>query len=126
MAVPAEIMQMQGQGAGDQPPAGAPGQDEAAAAPAPSPSPAATPSPQEGNKVMAETNVQTAVTMLMNALPHYAVGSDEYNDLLDCLKKLSRRFGAQPASTLVPAQVQEMARQVQAGNPAATPPGATA
>lgn len=126
MAVPAEIMQMQGQGAGDQPPAGAPGQEEAAAAPAPSPSPAATPSPQDGNKVMAETNVQTAVTMLMNALPHYNIGTDEYNDLLDCLKKLSRRFGAQPAASLVPSQVMDMARQVQAGQPAATPPGATA
>lgn len=126
MAVPAEIMQMQGQGAAEPQPAGAPGQEDAAAAPAPSPSPAATPSPQEGNKVLAETNVQTAVTMLMGALPHYTIGSDEYNDLLDCLKKLSRRFGAQPASSLVPSQVMEMARQVQAGQPAATPPGAAA
>lgn len=124
MSVPAEIMQMQGQGPqpGSPAPSAAPGPDAGASAPAASP--AASPTPQEGNKVLAETNIQTAVTLLMSALPHYQMGTEEYNDLLDSLKKLSRRFGAQPAQSLVPSQVAEMARAVQSGQ-AATPPGAT-
>ena len=120
MSVPAEIMQMQGQG---EMPGAQPSPDAGQDAAAPAPSPAASPTPQEGNKVLAETNVQTAVTLLMSALPHYAMGTEEYNDLLDAMKKLSRRFGAQPGQSLVPSQVMEMARAVQSGQ-AATPPGA--
>lgn len=123
MSVPAEIMQMQNQpGPQAQPPDAGADTETSGAAP-PAPSPASQPTAQEGSKVLAETNVQTAVTLLMAALPHYQVGSDEYLDLLDAMKKLSRRFGAHPGQALVPSQVMEMARAVQAGQPPA-PPGA--
>lgn len=125
MSVPADIMQLQTQGGTSSPqgPAAQPGAAKPSV-PTPAAAPASSPTPQEGNKVLAETSVQTAVTMLMSALGAYQMGSEEYNDLLDCLKKLSRRFGSSPGQGLVPSQVMEMVRQIQSGSPQASPPGA--
>lgn len=92
---------------------------------APNPTGMSEQTPKEGAELIARTNVQTAHVLLQSALAHFPPGSRENKAILEVLKKLSNDFGVSgTAQRLVPAQVMEMVRAVQAQG-AAQPPGQT-
>lgn len=120
MSVPAEVMQQ----------AQAPVPVQQPAAPAadggsPAPSPVSQPSQNAGAEAAGRVSVQTALLLLHNAIPAFAPGSKEGMALLDVAKKLAIQFGSDAsAQQLAPAQIMQLVRSMQSGNPvqAPTPP----
>ena len=117
------------------PPPGAPMPPEGAAPP---PGPAAAPMAQEtenaGAMQAGAAEVESAQSMLAQALTKMKPGSPEYKALAECTAKLAKVFGNAQAAPLVPAQIMQLAQAQQSsplmqvlargqGNQA--PPGAT-
>lgn len=90
----------------------------------PTPTPMATPQANEGLKKAAQVQVQMAVKLLQQQLPHFAMDSEENKAVLDALKALSRGFGKteEKDRELFPAEIM----QLLSGVNAPPPPGAMA
>ncbi len=97
--------------AGGKPPMPAP-----AAGPKPGGAPMAKPQQKEGIKEAARVNIHIAMNMLEQALPAFGSESKEGKSVLKILSMLSKEFGKQDASDLVPAEVLQMNKSLpQAG-----------
>lgn len=93
--------------------------------PAPAASPMSQPGSDAGTKQAAGVSVQSAILLLQRAFQGFGVNSKEGRTLLDVLKKLAVDFGNDTTSQqLAPAQIIELMRSAQTGNPvtAPTPP----
>ncbi len=102
----------------------------------------AKPQEKAGIKEAARVNIHIAMNMLEQALPAFGSESKEGKSVLKILSMLSKEFGKNDASDLVPAEVLQMNKslpqagggtevqqmlakmQQQGGAPAAKPPGA--
>lgn len=126
------------------------GQPQSAPAAQPSPAagakpggtPMAKPQEKEGLKEAARVNIHISMNMLEQALPVFGSESKEGKSILKILNMLSKEFGQNDASDLVPAEVLQMNKalpqagggtevqrmlqrmQQQGGAPAAKPQGA--
>lgn len=118
MSVPAE--QMQQMSSAPSPDASMPPQG------GPAPSPISAPAPKAGSEAVAHVAVNMAMRLLQNALPGFTIGGRQHKSVLDVMKKLAVDFGdSMPGSQqLVPAEIQQLMRTSQTGNPAepAAPP----
>ena len=113
VSVPPEVMAKLA-GGGAPKPGGAPG--GMPQSPRPGGTPMAKPQEKEGLKEIARTNIHIAMNMLEQALPVFGTESKEGGKLIDILKSLSKSFGHQEASDLVPAQIGQMNKSLtQAG-----------
>jgi len=117
VSVPPEVMaKLAGGGAGGAKPGGAPGMPQPGAGPKPGGAPMAKPQEKEGLKEAARVNIHIAMNMLEQALPVFGSESKEGKSVLKILNMLSKEFGHQDASDLVPAEVLQMNKSLpQAG-----------
>ena len=100
---------------GGMPKPGAPMQPQAGG-PKPGGAPMAKPQQKEGIKEAARVNIHIAMNMLEQALPAFGSESKEGKSVLKILSMLSKEFGKQDASDLVPAEVLQMNKSLpQAG-----------
>lgn len=84
--------------------------------PKPGGAPMAKPSQKEGVKEAARVNIHIAMNMLEQALPAFGSESEEGMKVLKILSMLSKSFGKQDASDLVPAEIAQMNKSLpQAG-----------
>lgn len=74
----------------------------------PGAAPMASPQPKEGQKEAARVNVHIAMNMLEQALPVFGSESKEGKAILKHLSGLSKDFGKDDASDLVPAEVMQL------------------
>lgn len=74
----------------------------------------AQPTPNDGARQMAMVQVETAMQMLMKALPNLGANTAEGKAAISALNTLSSKFQRQQSSDLVPAQIAEMARSQRA------------
>ena len=87
-----------------------------AGGPKPGGAPMAKPQQKEGIKEAARVNIHIAMNMLEQALPAFGSESKEGKSVLKILSMLSKEFGKQDASDLVPAEVLQMNKSLpQAG-----------
>jgi hypothetical protein len=105
MSVPPEVMAKLA-GGGQPKPAAAPG--AVPAGPKPAGSPMAKPQEKEGLKEAARVNIHIAMNMLEQSLPVFGTESKEGKSILKILTSLSKEFGHQDASDLVPAEILQM------------------
>ena len=76
----------------------------------------AKPQEKEGRKEAARVNVHISMNMLEQALPVFGSESKEGKSILKILNMLSKEFGDQDASDLVPAEILQMNKSLpQAG-----------
>jgi hypothetical protein len=76
----------------------------------------AKPQEKEGLKESARVNIHIAMNMLEQALPVFGAESKEGRGILKILSMLSKEFGKQDASDLVPAEILQMNKSLpQAG-----------
>lgn len=112
MSVPPEVMAKLAGGGGGAPAAGGMPKPGApmppAAGPKPGGAPMAKPQQKEGIKEAARVNIHIAMNMLEQALPAFGSESKEGKSVLKILSMLSKEFGKQDASDLVPAEVLQM------------------
>lgn len=112
MSVPPEVMaRLAGARGGAAPAAGAAQgmqQGMPQAGPKPGGTPMAKPQEKEGLKEAARVNIHIAMNMLEQALPVFGSESKEGKSVLKILGMLSKEFGHQDASDLVPAEVLQM------------------
>lgn len=99
------MAKLAGGGAGGKP-GGAPG--GMPQSPRPGGTPMAKPQEKEGMKEAARVNIHIAMNMLEQALPPFGSESKEGKAVLKILGMLSKEFGKQDASDLVPAEVLQM------------------
>ena len=84
--------------------------------PKPAGTPMAKPQEKEGLKEAARVNVHISMNMLEQALPVFGSESKEGKSILKILNMLSKEFGDQDASDLVPAEILQMNKSLpQAG-----------
>lgn len=76
----------------------------------PAAAPMAQPTPNDGAKQMGSVNVESAMQMLEQALPHVGSNTPEGSAILAALSTLSKHFNRQKSKDLVPAQLMELAR----------------
>lgn len=81
--------------------------------PGPQAAPMAQPSPNEGDAQIGRVNVESAMTMLEQAVPVLGSNTPEGAAVLKALTLLSKIFARQEAQQLVPAQVMELMRAQQ-------------
>jgi hypothetical protein len=76
----------------------------------------AKPQEKEGLKEAARVNIHIAMNMLEQALPVFGTETKEGKSILKILSSLSKEFGHQDASDLVPAEILQMNKSLpQAG-----------
>ena len=120
MSVPPEVMaKLSGGGAGGPSASGGmPGapQGQPPQGPKPAGTPMAKPQEKEGLKEAARVNVHISMNMLEQALPVFGSESKEGKSILKILNMLSKEFGDQDASDLVPDEILQMNKSLpQAG-----------
>lgn len=95
-------------GAGGQPQENAP----SAQGQSPHAAPISMPQEKAGLKEAANTNIHIAVNMLEEALPAFGSESPEGQKIMKALNMLSGMIAKRDSSDLVPAEVQQMVRQL--------------
>ena len=117
--LPPEVMAKLGQGgapAGGGMPAGGMQKPPMPGVQKPGGAPMAKPQEKEGVKEAARVNIHIAMNMLEQALPAFGSESKEGKSVLKILGMLSKEFGQQDASDLVPAEIAQMNKSLpQAG-----------
>lgn len=82
--------------------------------PGPAAGPMAQPQQPEGDQAQGAAIVETAITLLLSALPALGPMSDKSGVVYDCVRKLQKSFGEGSGKELAPAQLQ-MLMQGQGG-----------
>lgn len=76
----------------------------------PTPTPMTTPQPNEGLKKAARVQIQMAIKLLQQQLPHFEFDSEEGKAVMDALKNLTRGFGKSEEKDrqLFPAEIMQL------------------